>query len=142
MESGHGLPVAEPRQVVLRKHAEDGRAKTNRPQNLRARSRQFLRVLFAHEVFVGEMHEQRNTGIDGRHHGLGTYRMDLHHHAGLLRLRPRSARRTSNSLSLGPGTGVRAISPVNLTPISAIFRISARAVSGVSCYSASVRRTG
>ena len=84
MESGHGLPVAESRQVVIGEHSEDRRAKTNRPQNLRSRSRKFLRVFFAHEVFVREMHEQRNTGIDCRHHRLGTYSMDLHHHAGLL----------------------------------------------------------
>ena len=42
-----------------------------------------------------------------------------------------TALRTSNSFSPGPGTGVRAISPVNLIPMAAIFRISARAVSGV-----------
>jgi hypothetical protein len=42
-----------------------------------------------------------------------------------------TARKTSSSWSLGPGTGVSAISPVNFTPISASLRISARAISGV-----------
>ena len=42
-----------------------------------------------------------------------------------------TALRISSSCSLGPGMGVRAISPVNLIPIAAIFRTSARAISGV-----------
>ena len=41
------------------------------------------------------------------------------------------ALRTSISFSDGPGIGVSAISPVNLIPIAAIFRTSARAASGV-----------
>jgi len=35
------------------------------------------------------------------------------------------------SCSVGPGVGVSEISPVNLIPIAAILRISARALSGV-----------
>ena len=41
---GPRLAVPEPRLVVIRKYAEYGRAETNRPQNVRARSGQLLRV--------------------------------------------------------------------------------------------------
>ena len=43
-----------------------------------------------------------------------------------------TARNVSSSFSLGPGTGVSAISPVNLMPSAAILRTSSRADSGVS----------
>ena len=42
-----------------------------------------------------------------------------------------TARSVSSSLSLGPGTGVSAISPVYLIPSAASFRTSSRADSGV-----------
>ncbi len=43
----------------------------------------------------------------------------------------RTARSVSSSFSLGPGTGVSAISPVYLMPSAAILRTSSRADSGV-----------
>ena len=60
--------------------------------------------------------------------------MHLNHHAGLLAFVDHGPQNVQLFFG-GPGTGVSAISPVNLTPMSAIFRISARAVSGVWLFS-------
>src|SRR5207249_6692808 len=73
--------VPEPRYVVIREHAENGRAKSNRPQNLGAGGGEFLRVLLAYPVFVGEVHQQWYTGLDGGHHGGRTKGTDLDHTA-------------------------------------------------------------
>src|SRR5439155_22870641 len=60
---GPRLYVPETWQVVIRKHSENGRAKANRPQNLRTRGGQFLRLLLAHPLSVGEVYQQRHTGV-------------------------------------------------------------------------------
>ena len=121
------LAVAKARLVVVREHAEHGRAEADRRKRFRARSRELRRVFLADPVLVRDVHEQRDAGIHRGHHRGRAHGVDLHEDAGLLPLVERRRADVLSSFSLGPGTGVSAISPVYLIPIAAILRISARA---------------
>src|SRR5262249_350170 len=76
--------ITESRLVVVGKHAKDRDSETDRRQLLRAGCGHSLCILKAQPAEVGSMDQLWYTGIDSRHHGLGTHGMYLDPHTGFL----------------------------------------------------------